>query len=194
MHGDHDRYTIDTGRGHSGISGPITDQALANFHPNIMLLTIGTKDINGNADVGNAPKRLGTLSDDITTRAPNALVVVATIIPIANDGTNQKVQTFDAALPGPVNTRATAGKDFVLLDNSAAFSKDSSDRTTLMSDNPHPNDASYVVLGRARYDAIHAVLPRRRDDSGAVVRTVDGTARRLTLLRLVTDMGQIRSK
>jgi hypothetical protein len=44
---------------------------------------IGTNDVNGNVDVANAPNRFGKLSDDITTRAPSALVVVATIIPIA---------------------------------------------------------------------------------------------------------------
>jgi len=93
-HEGHGGYTIDSG---SGISGSITDQALANFHPNIVLLMIGTNDINGNVDVANAPKRLGKQIDDITTREPNAFVVVATIIPIANDGTNPKVQTYSAA-------------------------------------------------------------------------------------------------
>ena len=65
-------------------------------------------------------------------------MVVATIIPIANDGTNQKVLTYNAALPGLVNARANAGKHVVLLDNYAAFSKDSSYRTTLMSDSLQP--------------------------------------------------------
>jgi len=60
---------------------------------------IGTNDINGNVDVAAAPTRLGKLIDDITTRAPTALRVVATIIPIANDGTNLKVQAISALLP-----------------------------------------------------------------------------------------------
>lgn len=158
-HEGHGGYTIDSDSGHSGISGSITDQALANFRPNIVLLMIGTNDINGNIDVANAPKRLGNLIDDITTRAPNALLVVATIIPIANDGTNQKVIAYNAALAGVVKPKAAAGKHVVLLDNYAAFSKDSSYRTTLMSDNLHPNDAGYVVLGRSMYEAIRSALP-----------------------------------
>lgn len=158
-HEGHGGFTIDSDSGHSGISGSITNQALSNFHPNIVLLMIGTNDINGSVDIANAPKRLGKLIDDITTGAPSALVVVATIIPIANDGTNQKVQTYNAALPGIVNTRATAGKHVVLLDNYAAFSKDSSYKTTLMGDSLHPNDAGYVVLGRSIYEAIRAALP-----------------------------------
>jgi len=69
------------------------------------------------------------------------------------------VAADNAALPGLVNVRAMAGKHVVLLDNYAAFSKDPSYRTTLMSDYLHPNDAGYVVLGRALYQAISALLP-----------------------------------
>jgi lysophospholipase L1-like esterase len=158
-HEGHGGYTIDSGTGQSGISGSITDQAIANYHPDIVLLMIGTNDINGNIDVAAAPTRLGNLIDDITMRAPNALVVVATIIPIANDGTNQKVKTYDDALGGVVNSRASAGKHVVLLDNYAAFSKDPSYRTTLMFDYLHPNDAGYAVLGQSFYGAISALLP-----------------------------------
>jgi len=158
-HEGHGGYTIDTGTGHSGISGSITDQAIANYHPNIVLLMIGTNDVNGNVDVAAAPARLGKLIDDITTRAPNSLLVVATIIPIANDGTNPKVQTYNAALPALVSARTAAGKHVVLLDNYAAFTKDPSYRTKLMSDYLHPNDAGYVVLGRAMFEAIRALLP-----------------------------------
>ncbi|HEY3252304.1 MAG TPA: hypothetical protein VGJ91_00060 [Polyangiaceae bacterium] len=76
----------------------------------------------------NAPKRLGKLIDQISERAPSALVVVEAIIPIANDG--KQLVAFDAVLPEPLNTRATARKHVVLLDNYTAFPKHSS-RTAL---------------------------------------------------------------
>lgn len=98
-HEGHGGYTIDSDSGHSGISGAITEQALANYHPNIVLLMIGTNDINGNVDVANAPKRLGKLIDDISTRSPNALLVVATIIPIANDVRSDRPGTALTAHP-----------------------------------------------------------------------------------------------
>lgn len=158
-HEGHGGYTIDTDSSHSGISGSITDQAIANYHPHIVLLMIGTNDINGNVNVNAAPNRLGTLIDDITTRAPNALVVVATIIPIANDATNARVKPYNSAVAGVVSMRASAGKHVVLLDNYAAFSKDANYKTTLMYDYLHPNDAGYAVLGRAFYGAIGPVLP-----------------------------------
>jgi lysophospholipase L1-like esterase len=160
-HQGHGGFTIDSGGNHNGISGSITQTALDTFHPHIVLLMIGTNDINGNIDVGAAPTRLGKLIDDITTRAPSALVVVATIIPVANDGTNQKVKTYNAALPAIVSARANAGKHVVLLDNYAAFAKTASYATTLMGDYLHPNDAGYAVLGRSFYDAIGALLPSK---------------------------------
>jgi len=159
QHEGHGGYTIDTDASHSGISGPITDQAIDDYHPHIVLLMIGTNDINGYVDITNAPARLGNLIDDITTRAPETLVVVATIIPIANAGTNQNVQTYNAAIPDLVSTRAAAGQHVVLLDNYAIFSSDPDYATTLMMDYLHPNDTGYAVLGQAFYDAIAPVLP-----------------------------------
>ena len=133
-HEGHGGYTIDTDSGHSGISGQITDKAISDFHPHVVLLMIGTNDINGNVDVGNAPKRLGNLIDDIASSAPDALIVVASIIPIANDGTNQKVITYNAAIPGVVSARATAGKHVIFLDNYATFSSNPNYKTALMGD------------------------------------------------------------
>jgi lysophospholipase L1-like esterase len=157
-HEGHDGYTIDTGSGNSGISGSITDQAMSNYHPNIVLLMIGTNDVNGNIDVANAPTRLGKLIDEITTDSPTALVVVASIIPI--NGTNNKnAMTYNAAIPGLVSTRATAGKHVIFVDNYAAFSKDANYTTTEMSNYLHPNTAGYAVLGDSFFGAISDYLP-----------------------------------
>jgi lysophospholipase L1-like esterase len=159
QHEGHGGYTIDTGSGKSGISGQITDQAIANYHPNIVLLMIGTNDINGNIDIANAPTRLGKLMDEITTNAPSTLLVVASIIPTKDSNTNQRVKTYNAAIPGLVDSRAKAGKHVVFLDTYAAFSANSNYSTALMADGLHPNDAGYVVLGQAFYGAIGALLP-----------------------------------
>ncbi len=151
-------YTIDSGGGHNGISGQITAQALAGG-AHIVLLMIGTNDINGNVDLNGAPGRLGKLVDDITMRAPNALVVVATIIPIANSGTNPKVIAYNNALPELVSTRAAAGKHVVLLDNYALFAANPNYASAWMGDYLHPNNAGYTELGKAFYGAIESVLP-----------------------------------
>jgi len=151
-------YTI-AGGGQGAIAGTVTDTAISMYRPNIVLLMIGTNDINGNINVSSAPTRLGQLIDEIITDAPTALVVVATIIPIANDGTNQRIPNYNAAIPGLVSTRVAAGKHVMLVDNYAAFVRDSNFRTALMVDNLHPNDAGYARLGQTFYEAIAPLLP-----------------------------------
>ncbi len=157
-HEGHDGYTIDGGSGSSGIAGTITDQAMSKYHPNIVLLMIGTNDVNGNIDTANAPTRLGNLIDEITTDAPTALVVVASIIPIAS-GNNANAMAYNAKLPGLVSTRAAAGKHVIFVDNYAAFIKDPSYQTSEMSNYLHPNTAGYAVLGDSFYAALGAYLP-----------------------------------
>jgi lysophospholipase L1-like esterase len=158
-HEGHGGYTIDTDSGHSGISGNITNSAMSSYKPHIVLLMIGTNDINGNVDQANAPTRLGKLIDAITGASSSTLVVVASIIPSQTDGTNKNFQTYNAAIPGLVSKAAAAGKHVVFLDNWAAFSADTSYKTKLMIDNLHPNDAGYAVLGQSWYKAISAYLP-----------------------------------
>ena len=129
------------------------------YHPNIVLLMIGTNDINGNINVSTAPTRLGQLIDEIIADAPTALVVVATIIPIANDGTNQRIPNYNAAIPGLVATRVAAGKHVDAGRQLRGVGPGSDFRTALMVDNLHPNDAGYARLGQTFYDAIAPLLP-----------------------------------
>jgi lysophospholipase L1-like esterase len=157
-HEGHGGFWIEDGTGHSGIAGAITDDALDQYQPHIVLLMIGTNDINGTGASG-APTRLGNLIDDITSRAPEALVVVSSIIPIDNATTNGLVVTYNAAIPGLVSSRAAAGQHVVFLDNYAAFSADPTFADTLMYDYLHPNDDGYMVLGQTFYGAIATYLP-----------------------------------
>lgn len=158
-HQGHGGFTIDSGPGHNGISGSITNNALDMFHPNIVLLMIGTNDINGNIDVQNAPTRLGNFIDAITSRAPESLVVVATIVPVIQGGTNQRVIAYNQGVKAAVETRAEAGKHVILLDNYDAIFTRANWQSQLMVDNLHPNDPGYAVLGQSFFAAIEEYLP-----------------------------------
>jgi lysophospholipase L1-like esterase len=153
-------YTIDndTTDGRNGIS-PLVDAAISMFHPHIVLLLIGTNDVHLSYDLANAPARLGALLDRITTDAPNALLVVAQIIPSTTDAINVDVQTYNAAIPGLVQTRVAAGKHIAVVDMYAAFTANASYKTALMYDYLHPNDAGYMVMEQVWYDAIKSFLP-----------------------------------
>ena len=157
-HEGHPGYTIDDSTGQSGIS-PLVDQSIATNHPQIILLMIGTNDINRNIDVANAPTRLGALMDRMIKDAPNALLVVAKITPTMDDGANTSVQTYNNAITGLVQSRAASGKHVTIVDMYAALTAQSNYRTALMSDFLHPNDAGYVIMGDVWYAAIQSNLP-----------------------------------
>jgi len=158
-HEGHGGFTIDTDSGHSGISGAITNDALDDFSPHIVLLMIGTNDINGNVDVNNAPQRLGNLIDDITTQAPDTLVVVASVCPVINTSTDAKIVQYNEGVEEVALARAAAGAHVVFVDNYAAIHDVANWQTALMADNLHPNDAGYAVFGQSFFAAIDEYLP-----------------------------------
>jgi lysophospholipase L1-like esterase len=151
--------------GHGGwkisqIAGVI-DNAISSSQPHIVLLKIGTNDINGNDNIANAPTRLANLIDQICGDAPNALLVVSAIIPTTNDGTNNNVQSYNTAIKQKAEAAAAAGKHVVFVDNYQAFAQNSNYKTALMADSLHPNTAGYVVLGDSFYGVIGGYLPAK---------------------------------
>ena len=149
--------------GHGGwkiaqIAGVI-DAAIKTSKPHIVLLKIGTNDINGNDDVANAPNRLASLIDQITKDVPSALLVVSSIIPSTTDGTNTRFQTYNTGVKAKAEAAAAAGKHVVFVDNYQPFAQTANFKTALMSDNLHPNTAGYVVLGKSFYNVVSALLP-----------------------------------
>ncbi len=158
-HEGHPGYTIDNSSTTSGIS-PLVDASIATNHPQIILLMIGTNDINRNIDPANAPTRLGALLDKIFNDAPNTLVVVAKITPWADDGTNvSAVEPYNNAIASVVQTRNASGKHVTAVDMYAPFRANANYKTALMNDYLHPNDAGYVVMGDVWYAAIQSYLP-----------------------------------
>ena len=148
--------------GHGGwkisqIAGVI-DNAISSSKPHIVLLKIGTNDINGNDNIANAPTRLANLIDQICKDAPNALLVVSAIIPTTNDGTNNNVRSYNAAIKQKAEAAASSGKHVVFVDNYQAFAQNTNYKTALMADGLHPNTAGYVVLGGSFYGVISSHL------------------------------------
>ncbi|MCX4459969.1 ricin-type beta-trefoil lectin domain protein [Streptomyces sp. NBC_01340] len=132
--------------GHSGwridqITG-IADSVLARYRPNVVTLEIGTNDLNGNYQIPTAPDRLRALIDRITNDAPDATVLVGTVI-ISTSGTEEANRpAFNAKLPGIVQAEQAAGKHVRLVDMSALTSAD-------LADSLHPNDNGYRKMADA---------------------------------------------
>ncbi|GAA2512999.1 lipase [Winogradskya humida] len=147
--GDHDH------EGHPGwridqIDANVTGW-LAGAAPRTVLLHIGTNDILQNYNVAGAPARLSTLIDHITTAAPSADVFVATIIPLASAGQEAAARTFNAAVPGIVQSKAAAGKRVHLVDMHAALT------TGDLIDGVHPTSGGYDKMAATWYSALRSV-------------------------------------
>jgi lysophospholipase L1-like esterase len=137
--------------GHSGWQISQIDTNINNwmdtYKPRIVLLHIGTNDINMNTDLANAPNRLGALMDKILAKLPaNGKLYVATIVPLNNQ--DAKVTAYNSKIPGVVQTRASAGKPVYLVD---MYSK-----LTLadLQDGVHPNRTGYDKMADAWFAAI----------------------------------------
>lgn len=76
--------------------------------PNIILLHIGTND-SGTYSATQMASDLEGLLDQITTAAPNALVVVAQIVPLGY-GDNAVIKAYNQAIPGIVDAQVAAPK------------------------------------------------------------------------------------
>jgi lysophospholipase L1-like esterase len=142
--------------GNAGIATLIPSPAFSSGSggtPNIILLHIGTNDA-GSFPATQMINDLKGLLDKVITNAPNALVVVAQIIPLGY-GTNDVIKAYNQAIPGVVQERAAAGKHIVLVDMYTGFTTS----TMLGSDSIHPNTTGYKFMADRWYAAIGGLLP-----------------------------------
>ena len=123
-------------------------KVVADFGPNIVLVHLGTNDLNLGQASG-APDRLGTLIDHIVAAAPDALVVVAKIIPLPSQAA--AVTTFNNAIPGVVKQRADAGKHVIVVDQFSALTSSDMDQV-------HPFESGYEKMAVVWYNAIKPYL------------------------------------
>lgn len=105
---------------------------------------IGTNDIFQGQ--GGAPERLGTLVDQIVDGAPDALLVVSTIIPLPSS--NAQLQTYNGAIADAVQERIDDGAHVVFVDQFEGFPNGELD------DGVHPNEEGYARMAGVWWDAI----------------------------------------
>jgi len=121
--------------------------------PNIILLHIGTND-TGDSTAAEMTSRLGGLMDKIVAAAPDAELVVAKIIPLS--WATSVINAYNDAIPGLVQTRASAGKHVVLADMNTGFVSS----TMMGSDSIHPNSSGYKFMADRWYSVIGPLLPK----------------------------------
>jgi lysophospholipase L1-like esterase len=156
-HEGHSGYTIDKTPSRSGIA-PLVSTVMPQFTPHVVTLMIGTNDAIDNYQMADAPTRLGALIDSIFAQLPNVLLVVAQPIPSQDDALNQRIQTYDGAIPAVVSVRASAGKHILLVDMYSVIANNANYKTQLLQDTWHPNAAGHALLGARFYEVLAGSL------------------------------------
>ena len=150
-HEGHDGFTVESGYstyGTAGISSLIPSPAFTTM-PDIVLLHIGTNDLTSTSAKSTTSDRLDTLITKIVGVAPDALIVVAKVVPLGYSSTDW--DTYNAKIPTVVQTHAGKGQHVVMVDMSKL---PTSELTGV-----HPNDQGYAYMANIWYDAIKAFLP-----------------------------------
>jgi hypothetical protein len=122
---------------------------VADAKPHIVLIHLGSNDVQ--VQPAGDTDRLAKLVDHVIADAPDALIVLATIIPLPAQANN--VTTLNQAVPGIVSQRADQKKHIILADQYAGFAG----KTGLM-DAVHPYEAGYEQMAVVWYDKIKSYL------------------------------------
>ncbi|HXU63311.1 MAG TPA: SGNH/GDSL hydrolase family protein [Polyangia bacterium] len=152
--------TVPFPRNHEGWSGYTIAMILAKaandvqFSPHIILLHAGTNDTYM-SDPSGAPMRLSSAVDSLTTMFPNALIVVAKIIPYPSQMTN--VNLINNSIPSMVAMKQSAGKHVISVDLNTGFDT----KTMLSSDSIHPNQTGYDWMGDTWYGVVGPLFPAK---------------------------------
>ncbi|GHA64384.1 FG-GAP-like repeat-containing protein [Streptomyces termitum] len=146
------------GTRHEGHSGWRIDQLaagidgwMATARPNVVLLHIGTNDMNRNYQVGTATQRLGGLVDQIHAASPDTAIVLASLVPATDPAVQARVDAYNNALPGLVASRTALGYRITQVGMGALTTAD-------LNDDLHPNNAGYTKMADAFLGGIETVV------------------------------------
>lgn len=146
-------------RNHEGHSGWRIDQIRGQidgwsntYKPELVLLHIGTNDINQNYNLSGAPGRLQDLVNRICSNNVGVELIVASIIPI--NGKSSQVSSYNSAIPGIVtNAKNTGCKATYFNMNPYLTLSD-------IPDGVHPSVSGYNKMAEAWYPAASAAYNR----------------------------------
>jgi len=145
-HEGHDGISV------TGIAGYVPPKKAFTTTPHIVLLHIGTNDMTSNANPTTTASQLDTLVTNIVQAAPDALVVVAKIVPLGYSNTNY--DQYLAKIPDVVKAHASKNEHVVMVDMSTLPGSD-----IRGNGNVHPTDKGYADMADLWYAVIKSYLP-----------------------------------
>ena len=126
-------------------------------HPDMVLLHIGTNDINENQSPSYVKMRTSSLLDAIWTFNPNITVILSSIIPRLDETHNAEHERLAPLIRSLVEEKKDAGYS-VYYCPMYEFFTDYSNWHGWIFDDMHPNNDGYNAMARAWYKRITDVL------------------------------------
>jgi lysophospholipase L1-like esterase len=145
-HEGHDGATV------TQITGYVPPKKAFSTTPHIVLLHAGTNDMTSNADPTTTANQLDTCISNIIAAAPDALVVVAKIVPLGYNNSNYT--SYIAKIPDVVKTHSSKNQNVVMVDMSTLPGSDIKG-----SGDVHPTDKGYSDMASLWYGVIKGYLP-----------------------------------
>lgn len=153
----------DNAGGRAGITQNLpkfwTQGRLATVKPNVILIMLGTNDINSNIDVTTAPERLSKLLDTIYAQpgVGSPTILLASIPPNrTNPAATERTAAFNAKLPALVKEQRDKGRDIFFVDQFTPL--DANYATVMRSDNLHPIAAGNTSLAKQWFTKIEEIV------------------------------------
>lgn len=144
-----------------GVTYPGFAAAIATDKPDVVLLMLGTNDINQSFDPGgpgygggtgfaaDAAQRLDSLVGRLFQTNPTLTLVLAAITPLADPAKEAQVKAYNAFIPQIVAAHKKLGQNILLADQSAALTA-----ADLSPDGIHPGTPGYDKMARVWYTAL----------------------------------------
>lgn len=149
---------------HEGFSGWRADDMLAHVQdagwksfasqaqnkPDIVLLHIGSNDVEQGQSSATTRDEIGKIIDALRAVNPNVKVLLARLIP----ETGVSMSGVNSLLPALVSAKSTAQSPVILVDQSGGFAS-----ATDTYDGVHPNEAGEKKMAGKWFDALKPLLP-----------------------------------
>ncbi|MEM8501183.1 MAG: LamG-like jellyroll fold domain-containing protein, partial [Pseudomonadota bacterium] len=139
--------------GHSGIEAGQLDQSLNTwlqlYDIDIVLLHIGTNDINRGQTVASTLNEMASIIAKLRNENPQVIILLAKIIPMRNTSVTAFNDAIDAWLP----TQSNPNSPIILVDQFTGF-----DAFADNADNFHPNPDGEEKIATRWFDALQPIL------------------------------------
>jgi GDSL-like Lipase/Acylhydrolase family/FG-GAP-like repeat len=143
-----------TDNDHEGHTGEFVEDIVTYWQkpfiaePNVVLVHVGTNNMDLNQNVAEAPGLYSTMLDEMHKKLPHVMIIVCKVIHSKSADLNARAAIFNTKLEDIVQKRRVAGWPIAIIEMDLVDSD--------INDSKHPTDLGYAKLANGWYQAIVA--------------------------------------